>query len=68
MTYDIACIKCGEVHHLKLDIRKFNRWRQKRENIQDVFPELSPEDRELMISQICGKCWEEMFGGEENDN
>lgn len=67
MTYEIKCVRCGEVHKLKLDIRKVNRWLKGKENIQDVFPELPAADRELLLSQICGKCWDEMFGGEKDE-
>ena len=28
---------------------------------QDAFPYLSPEERELIISQTCSECWEHMF-------
>lgn len=65
MTYKVKCCICGTIHELKLDIRKFNKWNRGEGNIQDIFPELSPEDREMLISQICPKCWDEMFGGME---
>lgn len=28
---------------------------------QDCFPGLSADQREFLISGICGKCWDEMF-------
>ena len=65
MTVKIPCVRCHEVYELKLDIRKYNKWRQGGGNIQDIFPEMPPEQRELLISQICHKCWDYMFGGLE---
>ena len=36
-------------------------------NIQDIFPNLEPEYRELFVSGICPKCWDKMFGEENED-
>ena len=63
MTVKVACAKCQQVHEIKVDIRKFNKWKKGEGNIQDIFPEMKPEEREMLISQICPKCWNEMFGG-----
>lgn len=30
--------------------------------IQNVFPEVSPADREIFISGTCGTCFDKMFG------
>lgn len=29
--------------------------------IQDIFPNLSPADREIFISGVCGKCWNRLY-------
>jgi len=34
---------------------------------QDAFPYLSPEERELLISQTCGGCWDMLFGGLDDE-
>ena len=31
--------------------------------VQDAFPYLSAEVREMLISGICPSCWNNMFGG-----
>jgi hypothetical protein len=36
------------------------------ELIQNVMPELSPEEREFLISGITPKEWDEYYGKEEN--
>jgi hypothetical protein len=33
--------------------------------IQKAMPNLSPDQRELLISGTCGECWEKMFKEEE---
>ena len=36
-------------------------------HIQDALPELSDDDRELIVSGICGPCFDKMFSEEEED-
>ena len=35
-------------------------------SIQEVFPDISPQYRELFISGVCPACWDVMFGEEED--
>jgi hypothetical protein len=37
----------------------------RKENIQDIFPELSKEDRERLLTGICPHCWNVLFNQEE---
>jgi hypothetical protein len=37
-------------------------------HVQDAFPMLSPDERELMISGVCGPCFDAMFPEEEEDD
>lgn len=32
--------------------------------VQNAFPYLSADERELLVSGICPTCWEQMFGAE----
>ena len=34
---------------------------------QDAFPYLSVDERELLISGICDKCWQRIFPPEEEE-
>jgi hypothetical protein len=43
----------------------FQAW-QSGEFIQDALPELSTDERELLISGICPKCWDVMFPSDED--
>jgi hypothetical protein len=33
-------------------------------NVQIAFPYLSAGEREMLVSGICGKCWDGFLGGE----
>ena len=59
------CKFCGEELTVEADEKKFARF-DAGEHIQDVFPELNVNERELMISGICGRCFDEMFDDEDD--
>ena len=37
-------------------------------HIQEVFPELSPDQREFMMTGITAEEWEEAFGGSDEED
>jgi len=55
------CPMCGETHLITVPIEGYARW-QNGACIQDAMPELSADDREMLISGICPRCWDDMFG------
>jgi hypothetical protein len=60
----VPCRLCNEVADLTVNIEGFVAW-QGGKLIQDALPELSADQRELLISGTCDKCWNEMFGSDE---
>lgn len=65
MIVEVECRWCGKVKNIRnVDLDGFRKWRDGA-NIQDVLPDVKPEDRELMISQTCPECWKKMFPAEE---
>lgn len=36
--------------------------------VQEAFPELSPGDRELLISGMHPECWDSLFADDEEDD
>jgi hypothetical protein len=67
MKIDVCCKWCEKSYELNVSTKSFALWK-KGELIQDVMPELSADERELLISGTCGKCWNVMFGISENDD
>jgi hypothetical protein len=55
-----TCLRCGETTVIKAKVSDVVAW-QNGELIQDVLSYLSEEERELLISKTCGKCFDEMF-------
>ena len=60
----VPCRLCNEVADLTVNIEGFVAW-QGGKLIQEALPELSADQRELLISGTCDKCWNEMFGSDE---
>ena len=64
VTVIVGCIKCAEPQHITVGQADLDAW-QSGTNIQNAMPYLSADDREILISGICGECFDNMFGGEE---
>ena len=55
------CAACNELHVLEVPTDDLMRWRSG-ELIQDALPMLSLDARELLLSGLCGKCFDKIFG------
>jgi hypothetical protein len=62
----VPCRSCEEVTDLSVNVEGFIAWRGG-ELIQNALPELDADQRELLISGICPKCWEQMFPSDEEE-
>jgi hypothetical protein len=63
LTVSIRCIKCKKLHTIAVARKDYDAWINGA-LIQNVMPYLSLDQRELLISKICGKCFDKMFGKE----
>lgn len=54
------CISCNTITTITVTASQHYRW-QHGELIQRVMPELSEDDRELLISGMCGNCFDNLF-------
>lgn len=64
VTLDKQCILCHSMYEITVrpeDVERINNG----EHIQDVMPFLSADDRELLISGICGTCFDKTFEEDE---
>jgi hypothetical protein len=58
----------GKVHSMDLNVTEaqLGRW-EAGELIQNVFPDLSPDDREFLMTGVSKEEWAEFVGDEEDD-
>ena len=57
----ITCPFCGEDYAVEVDLAQYEAW-QNGKLIQNAMPDLTPIEREQLISGLCPKCQAEMFG------
>lgn len=60
ITKAIECGDCGKVFPITMTQEGYEAWIMG-ELIQRALPEVSIEDRELLISRTCGKCFDKLF-------
>ncbi|PHE64344.1 hypothetical protein COF68_05750 [Bacillus toyonensis] len=61
VTLLATCGFCKKDKELEVTAEGYKKY-EKGAKIIEAFPELSAADRELLISQTCGDCWDKMFG------
>jgi len=59
------CNSITEFYFAQWQLEELAKPRRERMLIQDIFPELSIGDRELIISNTCDTCWKQLYGTEE---
>ena len=62
----IKCPHCHNVIEFPISEERLLSWKQDT-LIQNHFTELTPGQRELLISGICEECWNEMFPEEDEE-
>lgn len=67
IKHQIRCKLCNKMYDISVDEDAYRNWQNGEGFIQDIMPELSPGERELLISQICDNCFSMLFGLEEEE-
>ena len=65
-TFELVCPFCHTAHYVTVNMDDFWRW-QDGELAQNAFPYLTATEREQLISQLCPKCQDSIFGGEDEE-
>lgn len=58
------CTVCGKESQITAPAEGVKAWREGA-FIQDALPELTTEEREMLISGTHPNCWDELFGDED---
>lgn len=64
VTILTQCPICGGLNEIAVNEDDYWDW-QDGALVQETFTYLNADEREMLISGICGKCWKKMFDGEE---
>ena len=65
-SVETLCPFCGKTHVVKLDETEYRNYVDMMNGtttafIQELFPELSADERELLNTGICETCWDSIF-------
>lgn len=52
---------------IDIDIKQLNMWLRREASIQDAMPNLSPDDREFLMTGITPDEWDRMFNEKETN-
>lgn len=55
------CPCCGRETVVSMTDEQYIEYKGGYKNIQFIFPDWSPEKRELLISGVCSECWRNIF-------
>lgn len=67
-TYtSVVCENCGHNQTIFYNRQDMVDWLSGSGNIQDILHYLSSDERELLLSGMCGKCFEEIFKPLDNE-
>lgn len=67
VTIITVCPFCGHANEIEVNEIDYLDWSDGELLVQDAFPYLSADEREMLISGICPKCWDSMFGLPEEE-
>lgn len=56
----IKCVECGKPVTVEYDSGDYSDWKNGK-YIQDAFPYLTADEREMLKTGICHDCWAKMF-------
>lgn len=60
ITLKTECKHCKKIFKINVEEKDYRTW-VSGGLIQEIMWYLSPEERELLISQTCDSCWNKMF-------
>jgi len=60
-SISVVCPICKEEHFIFANVEDIWAW-EDGELVQNAFPYLSADEREMLISGICPECWDKLFG------
>lgn len=67
MIYKAKCPICCKVSKLEVDDTALMAYKAGVDKIQHLFPDLKPEERELIQTGICNTCWNDMFPEDDDE-
>jgi len=61
VTLTFFCTNCAIPVEFDVELEDLNRWDRREDHVQNIFPYLTPAQREMFLSGICEECFDRMF-------
>lgn len=61
ITLKVRCHRCKKEFKISVNYSDYLKFLNREDSIQNCFPYLSPDYRELLLSETCGECYDELF-------
>ena len=68
VTATIFCAVCKKSYQVKYFQKDYIDWKYNNAFIQQAFPYLTADERELLLTATCGPCFDEMFKEDDEDD
>lgn len=63
-----VCSWCSETSSLKMALWQYDLHRKRERLVQDIFPNVPKDIREVLISGTHPECWDEMMAGLDDED
>lgn len=61
MLLEAKCDRCAEKCQLRVSEQDYYNWQVGNKHIQEAMPYVPASAREILISGICGECFDDLF-------
>lgn len=64
MVITVRCTQCKNIKKINVTTEQYEELkkpRSQRRAIQEILPDHTPEEREMLISGLCNDCFESLF-------
>lgn len=58
---EVECLCCKTKHTILVPTAGYKKWASGQAKIQHAMPMLTADERELLMSGICGRCFDKIF-------
>ena len=60
ISVETICPQCGKPHTIEVKSKDYYEYKLGK-HVQEAFPYLSADEREMLLTGLCKKCWDKLF-------
>jgi hypothetical protein len=68
ITISKNCIQCNTLVEFDVKAEDYDLWVDKIEFIEDALWYIPADKREMLLSGVCGNCWNKLFEEDEEED